>query len=86
MTDNNDEDDDSSSATHTICAVVVLLQVHHWYAVVDPLTPETVMDAAAAIVKRVQPETALLFLCREYGKFPNILGCCRIGDKLVLFF
>eukprot|EP00554_Chaetoceros_debilis_P001401 CAMPEP_0194085998 /NCGR_PEP_ID=MMETSP0149-20130528/19546_1 /TAXON_ID=122233 /ORGANISM="Chaetoceros debilis, Strain MM31A-1" /LENGTH=603 /DNA_ID=CAMNT_0038768993 /DNA_START=95 /DNA_END=1906 /DNA_ORIENTATION=+ len=66
-----DADDGGGGEQHTIRAVTVPQQVKHQYIAMSKdsaSSPMAVLTAVAKAAKALQPQTALVFLCGEFGK------------------
>jgi len=74
-----EEGEGEQSQQHTIRAVTVPLEVKHCYMELSKEAashPEYVLNAVAQAAAKLQPATALLFLCGEFGK-PKIAEKAR---------
>jgi len=68
---NIDKNEQSLSLQHTIRAVTVPSQVTHQYVPLEKATatnPTVVLNALAQVVNQINPKTALIFICGEFGK------------------
>jgi len=62
---------EEGEAAHTIRAVTVPREVSHRYITVEKgagSSPDVVLAAVANAAKRMKPETALVFLCGDFGR------------------